>query len=261
MSQMTGDRNDVRIEGLHKQFGSHEVLKGVDLMVTTGSATVLMGPSGSGKTTLLRCINSLEEYQQGKIYLGDRLLGYEERNEKRVRLSEARLAQIRADIGMVFQSFNLFPHMTALENVCLGPIKVRGLSKAEAEQRGVQVLTRVGLADKLKAYPNHLSGGQQQRVAIARALAMQPKAILFDEVTSALDPELVGEVLAVMRELAQSHGVTMIVVTHEMQFARDVADHVVFMDAGQVVEEGTASEIFSKPRTERLRTFLGGFVR
>lgn len=259
MIPVTGDRNDVRIQGLHKQFGSHEVLKGVDLTVSAGNATVLMGPSGSGKTTLLRCINALEEYQQGRIYLGERLLGYEERNGKRVRLSESRLAQIRADIGMVFQSFNLFPHMTALENVCLGPLRVRGLTKADAEERGIQVLTRVGLADKLKAYPNHLSGGQQQRVAIARALAMQPKAILFDEVTSALDPELVGEVLAVMRELAQSHGVTMIVVTHEMQFARDVADHVVFMDAGQVVEEGTPSEIFSRPRTERLKTFLGRF--
>lgn len=259
--QMAAGDNQVRIEDLHKQYGSLEVLKGVNLEVRAGSATVLMGPSGSGKTTLLRCIPLLEEYQRGCIYLGQQLLGYEKRNDRRVRLSERKLARERADIGIVFQSLNLFPHMTALENVCLGPVKVRGLSRAEAEARGIQVLTRVGLADKLNAYPSHLSGGQQQRVAIARALAMQSKVILFDEVTSALDPELVGEVLAVMRELAEGHGVTMIIVTHEMQFARDVADHVVFMDAGKIVEEGKPAELFGNPQTERLRTFLRGFIR
>lgn len=261
MMQMGGGDNQVRIEDLHKQYGSLEVLKGINLEVRAGSATVLMGPSGSGKTTLLRCIPLLEEYQSGCIYLGQQLLGYENRNDRRVRLSERKLAKERADIGIVFQSLNLFPHMTALENVCLGPVKVRGLSRVEAEARGIQVLTRVGLADKLNAYPSHLSGGQQQRVAIARALAMQSKVILFDEVTSALDPELVGEVLAVMRELAESHGVTMIIVTHEMQFARDVADHVVFMDAGKIVEEGMPAELFGNPRTERLRTFLRGFTK
>jgi polar amino acid transport system ATP-binding protein len=261
MTPTSAADNQVRIEDLHKRYGKSEVLKGINLEVRAGSATVLLGPSGSGKTTLLRCINLLEEYESGCIYLGQQLLGYEQRGNRRVRLSEGKLARERADIGIVFQSLNLFPHMTALENVCLGLIKVRGLSRADAQERGRQVLSRVGLADKLNDFPNHLSGGQQQRVAIARALAMQTKVILFDEVTSALDPELVGEVLAVMRELAEGHGVTMIIVTHELQFARDVADHAVFMDAGKIVEEGKPAELFGDPKTERLRTFLRGFAR
>lgn len=247
--------------GVHKRFGRLEVLRGIDIEVASGEVLVMIGPSGSGKTTFLRCINFLEEYQEGRIYVDGKLVGYNDNGGRLTRQSESQLARLRADVAMVFQSFNLFPHMTALANVALGPIEVRGLSKAEAHDRATRVLKRVGLADKLNSYPSRLSGGQQQRVAIARALAMQPQVILFDEVTSALDPELVGEVLAVMRELAEEHGVTMIIVTHEMQFAREVADHIVFMDAGIVVEYGTPGEMIGSPKTERLRNFLRGFSR
>lgn len=247
--------------GVQKHFGKLHVLRGIDLDVAPGEVLVMIGPSGSGKTTLLRCINFLEEYQEGRIYVGGKLVGYNENGGQLTRQSESQLARLRADVAMVFQSFNLFPHMTALANVALGPIEVRGLSKAEAHDRSTRVLKRVGLGDKLNSYPSQLSGGQQQRVAIARALAMQPQVILFDEVTSALDPELVSEVLAVMRELAREHGVTMIIVTHEMQFAREVANHILFMDAGRVVEYGTPEEIIGNPKTERLRTFLRGFSR
>jgi len=254
-----GGKNIIVIEDLQKRFGHLEVLKGVDLKVDQGEVVVVIGPSGSGKTTMLRCINFLEEYNGGRIYVDGELVGYREKGGKLVRRSEGEIARMRADVAMVFQSFNLFPHMTALENVALGPIQVRKVPKDQAYEKAKALLARVGLADKLDSYPSKLSGGQQQRVGIARALAMEPKIILFDEVTSALDPELVGEVLAVMKQLAQSHGVTMLVVTHEMMFAREVANRVVFMDGGKVVEEGKPEELFSNPQTERLRTFLKRF--
>jgi len=227
--------------------------------VQSGEVVCILGPSGSGKTTLLRCINFLEPYDDGRIYVGDDLVGYRERNGKLSPAPEKEIARVRAETAMVFQQFNLFPHMTALKNVTFGPMKVLGVSKEEAEQRARELLARVGLAEKADSYPTQLSGGQQQRVAIARALAMQPKVVLFDEVTSALDPELVGEVLAVMKDLADSHGVTMIVVTHEIMFAREAADRVIFMDGGVVVEEGPPAEVLGAPRSERLRTFLRRF--
>jgi polar amino acid transport system ATP-binding protein len=250
----------VRIENVHKHFGTLEVLKGVNLEVQTGEVVCIIGPSGSGKTTLLRCINFLETYDQGRIYVDNELVGYSERNGRLVPAREKEIARIRAETAMVFQQFNLFPHMTALRNVAFGPIKVRGEPKEQAEQRARDLLARVGLADKADVYPGQLSGGQQQRVAIARALAMEPKVMLFDEVTSALDPELVGEVLAVMQDLAASHGVTMVVVTHEMMFAREAADRVVFMDGGVVVEEGPPEQVIGAPRSERLRAFLRRFT-
>jgi len=249
----------VRIAGVHKSFGKVEVLRGIDLEIAPGEVVCIIGPSGSGKTTLLRCINFLEPYQLGRIYVDGRLVGYRESRGKLKAAPEKEIARLRADTATVFQSFNLFPHMTAKKNVAFGPMKVRHLKKAEAEARALELLERVGLGEKADVYPAQLSGGQQQRVAIARALAMEPKVMLFDEVTSALDPELVGEVLQVMRELAQTHGVTMIVVTHEMAFARDVADRVVFMDQGVVVEEGPPREVLDNPRSERLRSFLGRF--
>jgi polar amino acid transport system ATP-binding protein len=247
------------IQDLHKWFGKFEVLQGIDLEVAPGEVVVIVGPSGSGKTTLLRCINFLEEYQSGRITVSGKLIGYRDQGGKLVKLPDREQARGRADVGMVFQSFNLFPHMTALENAALGPMKVRHLPRKVADERARTMLDRVGLADKIHAYPSRLSGGQQQRVAIARALAMEPKVVLFDEVTSALDPELVGEVLAVMRQLAQSHGVTMVVVTHEMLFAREVADRVVFMDFGKIVEQGSPAEVLDNPSTERLRAFLKRF--
>jgi polar amino acid transport system ATP-binding protein len=249
----------VRIEDVHKRFGNLEVLKGINLDVQTGEVVCIIGPSGSGKTTLLRCINFLESYDAGRIYVNDALVGYRERDGRLAPAREKDIARVRAETAMVFQQFNLFPHMTALRNVAFGPIKVRGLPKEEAERRARELLARVGLADKADAYPAQLSGGQQQRVAIARALAMAPKVMLFDEVTSALDPELVGEVLAVMEDLAASHGVTMIVVTHEMMFAREAADRVVFMDGGVIVEEGPPEAVLGNPRSERLRAFLRRF--
>ena len=249
----------VRIENVQKRFGDLEVLKGVSLTVRSGEVVCILGPSGSGKTTLLRCINFLEPYDDGRIYVGNDLVGYRERNGKLTPAPEKDVARVRAETAMVFQQFNLFPHMTALKNVAFGPVKVLGVSKDEAERRARELLARVGLAEKADSYPAQLSGGQQQRVAIARALAMQPKVVLFDEVTSALDPELVGEVLEVMKDLADSHGVTMIVVTHEIMFAHEAADRVVFMDGGVVVEEGPPAEVLGAPRSERLRTFLRRF--
>lgn len=250
----------VEIRQVQKYFGSLHVLRGVDLNVRAGEVVCVIGPSGSGKTTLLRCINFLETYQDGRIMVDGVLVGYRERNGKLSSAPEREIARIRAETAMVFQQFNLFPHMTALRNVAFGPTKVRKVPKKQAEQRALKLLERVGLADKANSYPNQLSGGQQQRVAIARALAMEPKVMLFDEVTSALDPELVGEVLGVMRDLATSGGVTMIVVTHEMHFAREVADKVVFMDEGIVVEEGLPADVLLRPQTERLRTFLSRFT-
>jgi polar amino acid transport system ATP-binding protein len=250
----------VRIRDVHKRFGNLEVLKGIDLDVQQGEVVCIIGASGSGKTTLLRCINFLETYDSGRIYVDDELVGYQERGGRLVPAREKEIARIRAETAMVFQQFNLFPHMTALDNVAFGPIKVRGVAKETARARARELLARVGLSDKADVYPAQLSGGQQQRVAIARALAMEPKVMLFDEVTSALDPELVGEVLAVMEDLAASHGVTMIVVTHEMMFAREAADRVVFMDGGVIVEEGPPAQVIGHPRSDRLRAFLRRFT-
>jgi glutamine transport system ATP-binding protein len=230
---------------LRKSFGELEVLGGISFTVRTGELMAIIGPSGSGKSTVLRCINRLEEADSGTIIVN----GYN------VRCPGTNMSYVRAEVGMVFQQFNLFPHMTALDNVTLGPRKVRGMSRREAEELGMQLLRKVGLADKASNYPEQLSGGQKQRVAIARALALQPKAILFDEPTSALDPELVGEVLSVMRQLAEE-GMTMVVVSHEMAFAREVADKVAFMDQGQIVEEGPPEELFGNPKEPRLRDFL-----
>ncbi len=248
----------LRIVELHKRFGTLEVLRGISLEVDAGQVVALIGASGSGKTTLLRCVNALEEYQQGRIYIGPELIGYQETNGRLVRLPESKVSRQRAEVGMVFQSYNLFPHMTVLDNVALGLVHVQKKSRAEARQIALSWLERVGLADKVKAYPFELSGGQQQRVAIARAVAMQPKVMLFDEVTSALDPELIGEVLIVMQDLARS-GQTMLVVSHEMIFVREVAHRVVFMGDGIIVEEGPPSETLVRPRTERLQAFLSRF--
>jgi polar amino acid transport system ATP-binding protein len=245
----------VRAEGVCKRFGRNEVLKGIDLTVNSGAVMCLLGPSGSGKSTFLRCINHLEKINAGRLSVDGELVGYREAKGKLYELHEREVARKRQQIGMVFQQFNLFPHMTALENVTLAPTQVLGRSRDEAKARARELLDRVGLGDKHDAYPVALSGGQQQRVAIARALAMDPKLMLFDEPTSALDPELVGEVLDVMRDLARS-GMTMIVVTHEIGFAREVADTVVFMDGGVVVEAGPPAEVLGAPRHERTRAFL-----
>jgi len=247
----------VRVRGLTKSFGSNQVLKGVDLDVMKGQVVSVIGASGSGKTTLLRCVNLLETYDGGSIQVDGVEVGYSEANGRRRPRGERELARIRADIGMVFQLFNLFPHLTARDNVVLGLRKVRGMNRAAARELADQWLARVGLGDKLESLPIELSGGQQQRVGIARAVAMNPKVLLLDEITSALDPELVGEVLTVVRELAND-GMTMILVTHEMSFARDVSSRVIFMDAGRVAIEGPPHEVFgAKVRThERLRTFL-----
>jgi polar amino acid transport system ATP-binding protein len=238
-----------------KSFHDNQVLKGIDLDVRKGQVICLLGPSGSGKTTFLRCINQLETIDGGRIWVDGDLMGYEDRKGTLHRLSNKAIAAQRREIGMVFQRFNLFPHKTTLENIMEAPIQVKGEKKAEARERALALLERVGLADKPSAYPSQLSGGQQQRVAIARAMAMQPKLMLFDEPTSALDPELVGEVLAVMRELA-NEGTTMIVVTHEMSFAREVADHVVFMDGGVVVEQGDPKSVINNPQHARTKSFL-----
>ena len=243
----------VQIRGLKKSFGTLRVLDGVDLDVARGEAVCVIGPSGSGKTTLLRCINLLESYDDGSIRVDGIEVGYDDNRKRR---SERALAPIRADIGMVFQLFNLFPHLSALENVMLGLTKVRGIAKAEAKDRATHWLTRVGLADKLQNLPSQLSGGQQQRVGIARAVAMGPKVLLLDEITSALDPELVGEVLSVVQGLARD-GMTMIVVTHEMTFARDVGSRIVFMDEGRVVVEGPSREVLANAASnDRLKSFL-----
>jgi polar amino acid transport system ATP-binding protein len=246
----------VLAEQLHKSFGKLEVLKGIDLAVRPGEVCCLLGPSGSGKSTFLRCINHLEKIDAGRLSVDGELVGYRQKGDKLYELKEDETARKRAEIGMVFQRFNLFPHLTALGNIVEAPIRVKRLSKAEADDRARTLLERVGLSDKVDAYPAQLSGGQQQRVAIARALAMQPKLMLFDEPTSALDPELVGEVLDVMRGLAVE-GMTMVVVTHEMGFARDVGDTVVFMDGGVVVESGAPQDVINNPQQERTRAFLG----
>jgi polar amino acid transport system ATP-binding protein len=245
----------VKAEAVHKRFGTLEVLKGIDLEVSRGEVMCMLGPSGSGKSTFLRCINHLEKINAGRLYVDGELVGYREAGGKLHELREREVARKRAQIGMVFQHFNLFPHMTALDNVALAPIRVLGASREEARKRGRDLLGRVGLADKLDTYPVALSGGQQQRVAIARALAMQPKLMLFDEPTSALDPELVGDVLDAMRQLARD-GMTMIVVTHEMGFAREVADTALFMDDGVVVESGPPGSVLVNPKHERTRSFL-----
>jgi polar amino acid transport system ATP-binding protein len=245
----------VKAEGVHKRFGRLEVLKGIDLEVKPGEVTVMLGPSGSGKSTFLRCINHLEQVNAGRLWVDGELVGYRQQGDKLYELKEHEVARKRAEIGMVFQRFNLFPHMTALGNVIEAPMRVRGVRRADAVTRGRELLGQVGLAEKADVYPAQLSGGQQQRVAIARALAMDPKLMLFDEPTSALDPELVGDVLDAMRKLAEN-GMTMIVVTHEMGFAREVGNHLVFMDQGMVVEEGRPTEVFANPRHERTRAFL-----
>lgn len=246
----------VRAEGIVKRFGQLTVLNGVDLSVKRGEVVVIIGPSGSGKTTLLRCINHLEKIDGGRIYIEGQLLGYREVNGRLVEDSEANVAHLRSQIGFVFQRFNLFAHMTALENVIEAPIHVLRRPKGEVIEQAQTLLAKVGLQEKAHVYPHKLSGGQQQRVAIARALAMNPKLMLFDEATSALDPELVGEVLKVMRQLAYE-GMTMAVVTHEMGFARDVADDVIFMDKAVIVEQGPPAQIFEHPENERTRNFLG----
>nr|WP_184942538.1 amino acid ABC transporter ATP-binding protein [Kitasatospora kifunensis] len=245
----------VKAEQVHKSYGLVEVLKGIDLQVRQGEVFVLVGPSGSGKSTFLRCINHLEKINAGRLYVDGNLVGYRQKGDKLHELRDREVALQRRDIGMVFQHFNLFPHMTALENIVEAPVQVKGESKASARERARALLERVGLADKAASYPSQLSGGQQQRVAIARALAMEPKLMLFDEPTSALDPELVGEVLDVMRGLAQE-GMTMIVVTHEMGFAREVGDALVFLDGGMVVESGTPREVLSNPQHDRTKAFL-----
>jgi len=245
----------VLAEGLHKRFGRLQLLRGIDLKVARQEVMCIIGPSGSGKSTLLRCINHLEKINAGRLWVDGELVGYRQQGGKLHELREREICAKRAEIGMVFQQFNLFPHKTALENVIEAPIRVKGLSKAGATELASELLYRTGLSDKADAYPKQLSGGQQQRVAIARALAMQPKLMLFDEPTSALDPELVGDVLAVMRDLATS-GMTMIVVTHEMGFAREVGDTLVFMDEGIVVEAGRPREVLSNPQHARTRAFL-----
>jgi polar amino acid transport system ATP-binding protein len=255
-----GDDGVIKLENIHKWFGNLEVLRGIDLNVTRGEVVVVIGPSGSGKSTLLRVINYLEPFQEGTVYLNDRPVFQHHRGGRVVRDSEKSIREIRARIGMVSQRFNLFPHMTVLQNVMTGPVNVRRLTKVEAEERARMLLQQVGLADKILAYPSQLSGGQQQRVAIARALAMEPEAMLFDEVTSALDPELVGEVLRVMRQLA-ADGMTMVVVTHEMGFAREVADRVVMMDEGLIIEEAAPQQFFTAPASPRTQAFVDAVIR
>jgi polar amino acid transport system ATP-binding protein len=245
----------VEAEDVHKWFGRNEVLKGVSMTVKRQEVVVIIGPSGSGKTTFIRCVNHLEKVQQGRIKVNGDLIGYREIDGRLKEDREKNIARQRREIGMVFQRFNLFPHKTALENVTEAPVHVRGVKEDEARNVGMALLSRVGLGHKADAYPAQLSGGQQQRVAIARALAMKPALMLFDEPTSALDPEMIGEVLEVMKELARE-GMTMIVVSHEMGFAREVADRVVMMDDGRIIEEGTPEHFFTDPQHERTKTFL-----
>jgi polar amino acid transport system ATP-binding protein len=245
----------VKAELVCKRFGRLEVLRGIDMEVMPTEVMCIIGPSGSGKSTFLRCVNHMEKIDAGRLWVDGRLVGYQQRGDKLYELRESEVAAQRRDIGMVFQRFNLFPHKTALGNVTEAPVVVNRESRSAARERGMELLTRVGLADKADSYPSQLSGGQQQRVAIARALAMRPKLMLFDEPTSALDPELVGDVLAVMRGLAED-GMTMIVVTHEMGFAREVGDSLVFMDEGVVVEKGNPREMVTEPKHERTKAFL-----
>ena len=239
-----GIRRGIAIENLKKSFGEVEVLKGIDLDIKEKEVVVIIGPSGSGKSTLLRCMNYLEQPTSGKVSVDGIVLD-----------GEANINKVREEVGMVFQRFNLFPHMTVLQNIMLAPMKVRHIKKEEAQETAKTLLARVGLADKADSYPNQLSGGQQQRVAIARALAMKPKVMLFDEPTSALDPEMVGEVLDVMRKLAEE-GMTMVIVTHEMGFAREVGDRLLFVDDGRIIEQGDPKEVFEHPQEERTRSFL-----
>lgn len=246
----------LRIENITKSFAEHTVLRSVSLDVEAGSVTCVIGPSGAGKSTLIQCVNHLERVDSGLIWVDGRLMGYEDRAGKLYELPDRDIARQRRDIGMVFQHFHLFPHMTVRENITVGPIRVRRTDRSAATARADELLERVGLSGYGDRYPSKLSGGQQQRVAIARTLAMDPKLVLFDEPTSALDPELVGEVLAVMKDLALS-GMTMVVVTHELGFAREVADRVVFMADGAIIEEGSTAEVFDHPRHERTRSFLG----
>ncbi|MEG9299017.1 amino acid ABC transporter ATP-binding protein [Mangrovibacillus sp. Mu-81] len=239
----------ISIKGLKKRFDDLEVLKGMDVEVKKGEVIVLIGPSGSGKTTFLRCLNALETPNDGSVSIGEKIVDFSKK------VPAADILNMRRRTGMVFQTYNLFPHMTALENVMEGPVIVKGKKKAETKERAIRLLEKVGLGDKVDYYPYQLSGGQQQRVGIARALAIEPQVMLFDEPTSALDPELVGEVLKVMKDLAEE-GMTMVVVTHEMRFAREAADKVIFMDGGYIVEEGTPQEVFENPKHERTRQFL-----
>ncbi|MEX1303677.1 MAG: amino acid ABC transporter ATP-binding protein [Rhodovibrionaceae bacterium] len=251
----------IEVEGLVKRYGDLEVLKGIDLSVSRGEVLVIIGPSGSGKSTILRCLNFLEEFQGGRICIDGEDVGYKiDSSGRRQRKGEKEIANLRAAVGMVFQEFNLFPHRSVLDNVTMGPVKVKGLGKQEARKLALEILDKVGVADKCDAFPAHLSGGQQQRVAIARSLAMQPKVMLFDEVTSALDPELVGEVLSVMKELA-NEGMTMVVVTHEIEFALDVAHRLVFTDEGRIVESGPPDDVLHHPESDRLQAFLQRFSR
>ncbi|WP_314969003.1 amino acid ABC transporter ATP-binding protein [uncultured Actinomyces sp.] len=254
---MTDQSALIQIRGVHKFFGDLHVLRGIDLDITNGEVCVIMGPSGSGKSTLLRCLNQLETISAGEIFIDGELLGYRKDSSTGVLhdLTDKQIASQRSQIGMVFQRFNLFPHMTAIENVMEGPIQVLGRPKAEVARDAQEYLELVGLGDRLNHYPSQLSGGQQQRVAIARALAMKPELMLFDEPTSALDPELVGEVLSVMQDLAKA-GMTMVVVTHEVGFAREVADHVVFMDGGTIVEEGSPEDVIVNPQNPRTQEFF-----
>lgn len=245
----------LEISGLHKRFGELEVLKGVDLTMQKGDVVSLIGSSGSGKTTLLRCVNFLEDYEQGIVAVDGEQIGYGQKNGKRVRLKEREIARQRAMTGMAFQHFNLFPHMTAVQNVMLGLIKTRKIGKDEARDTAEKWLERVGIHERKDHFPGQLSGGQQQRVAIARAIAMNPKLMLFDEVTSALDPELVNEVLEAIKDLAKD-GMTMLLVTHKMRFAHDVSDRIVFMEDGRIGEEGPPRQLFERPKSERLKAFL-----
>lgn len=254
---MTDQSALIQIRGVHKFFGDLHVLRGIDLDIANGEVCVIMGPSGSGKSTLLRCLNQLETISAGEIFIDGELLGYRKDPSTGVLydLTDKQIASQRSQIGMVFQRFNLFPHMTAIENVMEGPIQVLGRPKAEVAREAQEYLELVGLGDRLNHYPSQLSGGQQQRVAIARALAMKPELMLFDEPTSALDPELVGEVLSVMQDLAKA-GMTMVVVTHEVGFAREVADHIVFMDGGMIVEEGSPEDVIINPQNARTQEFF-----
>jgi polar amino acid transport system ATP-binding protein len=250
-----GTEDMLKIRGLSKSYGSHQVLRDIDLDVPTGSVMCIIGPSGSGKSTLLACINHLEAIDTGRVWVAGELVGYREHKGKLYELPEREVARMRRNVGMVFQQFNLFPHMTALQNVIEAPIRVKRVAPARAKDRAARLLDRVGLAGKHARYPAQLSGGEQQRVAIARALAMDPKLMLFDEPTSALDPELVGDVLAVMQDLARS-GMTMVVVTHELGFAREVGDQLTFMDGGMIVERGDPRTVLAAPKEKRTQDFL-----
>jgi polar amino acid transport system ATP-binding protein len=255
----TFDRPIVRYNNIHKSFGDLEVLKGIDLDIAPGEKIAIIGPSGSGKTTLGRLLATLEEPTSGTIEVDGVMLWHQVKKGRTVPADEKHLHKMRQNIGMVFQHFNLFPHMTILRNVMEAPMRVLGLSKQEAKERAIEMLAKVGLEDKVKMYPSQLSGGQKQRVAIARAVVMRPKVMVFDEVTSALDPELVGEVLQVIKELAQEGQMAMMLITHEMDFARDVADRIIFTDGGKIVEQGPPSAVLENPQSERLKSFLSRF--